>query len=83
MDETAKALSISRNEIIYKMTFEEETKERFRLFRQAINHGIELRGEDKTFYEEFKPKYGYKPKMEKESLNNASDFWEGEDDGEK
>ncbi|MBD8046688.1 hypothetical protein [Clostridium faecium] len=70
-------------EMIYKMTFEEETKERFRLLQEDVNHGIELRGEDKVFYDEFKPKYGYKPKMEKESLNDGSAFWEGEDDGEK
>jgi hypothetical protein len=70
-------------EMIYRLTIEEEAKERFRLLQEDINHGIELRGEDKTFYEEFKPKYGYKPRMEKESLNEGSAFWEGEEDGTK
>ncbi len=70
-------------EMIYKITFEEEAKERFRQFQEDVNHGIELRGEDKAFYEEFKHKYGYKPKIEKESLNESNAFWEGEADGTK
>ncbi|EQB89818.1 hypothetical protein J2Z44_001703 [Clostridium punense] len=61
--------------MIYKLSFEEEARERFRLIQEDINHGIELRGEDKAFYDEFKPK------MEKESLSEGSTFWEGEADG--
>ena len=70
-------------EMTYKLTFEEEAKERFRQLQEDINHGIELRGEDKSFYDEFKPKYGYKPRMEKDSLNEGSTFWQGEEDGAK
>ena len=66
-------------EMIYQFTFEEETRERFRLLQEEINQGLELRGEDKAFYEEFKPKYGYKPRIERESLDEGSAFWEDEE----
>ncbi len=65
-------------EMIYQITFEEETKERFRMLQDDINHGLELKGEDKTFYEEFKPKFGYKPRIEQESIEEGSAFWEDE-----
>ena len=63
-------------EMIYKLTIEEERKERFRLLQEDVNHGLELKGEDKVFYEEFKPKYGYKPRMEQASMEEGSAFWE-------
>ena len=61
-------------EMIYQFTFEEETRERFRLLQEEINQGLELGGESKAFYEEFKPKYGYKPRFERESLDEGSAF---------
>lgn len=63
-------------EMIYKLTFEEETKQRFRLLQEDVNQGLELKGENKAFYDEFKPNYGYKPKLEKESIDKVSAFWE-------
>ncbi len=65
-------------EMIYQITLEEETKERFRMLQDNINHGLDLKGEDKTFYDEFKPKYGYKPGLEQESIEEGSAFWEDE-----
>jgi hypothetical protein len=65
-------------EMIYQITLEEETKERFRLLQEDVNHGIELKSEDKVFYEEFKPKYGYKPRMEQAIIEEGSAFWEDE-----
>ncbi len=70
-------------ELVYQMTFGEETKKRFEELQEEVNQGIELRGEEKDFYEEFKPKYGYKPIIEKQSLKEGRAFWEGEESGEK
>ncbi|WP_339059998.1 hypothetical protein [Tepidibacillus marianensis] len=67
-------IHITTKELIYKMTFEEEANERFRQLQEDINHGLELRGEDKAFYEEFKPKYGYKARLERKTFNEGSAY---------
>ena len=67
-------------EMVYQMAFDEEAKERFNQLQEQINQGLELRGEDKDFYEEFRPKYGYKPRLERESLQEGLTFWESDRD---
>lgn len=67
-------------EMVYQMAFDEEAKERFNLLQEEVGQGLELRGEDKDFYEAFKPKYGYKPRLERESLQEGLTFWESDED---
>ena len=69
--------------MVYQMAFDEEAKERFSQLQEEINQGLELRGEDKDFYEEFRPKYGYKPRLERESLQEGLTFWESDKHGQQ
>lgn len=70
-------------EMVYQMAFNEEAKEHFNQLQKEVVQGLELRGEDKDFYEEFKPKYGYKPRLERESLQKGSTFWESDEHGQQ
>ena len=67
-------------EMVYQMAFDEEAKKRFIQLQEEINQGLELRRKDKDFYEAFKPKYGYKPQLERESLQEGLTFWESDGD---
>ena len=69
--------------MVYQMAFDEEAKERFTQLQEEVNQGLELRGEDKDFYEAFKPKYNYKPQLEKESLQEGLTFWESDNDANR
>lgn len=67
-------------EMVYQMAFDKEAKERFNQLQEEVNQGLELRGEDKDFYKEFRPKFGYKPRLERESLQEGLTFWESDGD---
>lgn len=70
-------------EMVYQMAFDDEARARFEQLQAEVNQGIELRGEDKDFYEAFKPKYGYKPQLERESLQEGLTFWESDENGKR
>ncbi len=65
-------------EMVYKITFEAETKERFKQLSEDLNKGMKLSAADQEFYNEFKPKYGYIPRLERESFDISETYWESD-----
>ena len=65
-------------EMIYQMTFAEEVKVLITELEQEVSQGLELRGSDKVFYENYQPKYGYAPELEQTTQDESMVYWQEE-----